>query len=124
MQFFRSYVTNPQSPSYVDISDLYPSAQTICTLIKQAGGKVFIPHIFAYGDSSLSLLEELSNDLTIDGIECFYNSFTEKQTNCLINFCKERNLLISAGSDYHGANRPSIKFGASDERFESLIKWL
>jgi len=124
IQFFRNYGNNPSSPLYADLSDCYPTAKEIVKLIKQAGGKVFIPHIFLYGEDSVLFLEGLISEFQIDGVECFYNSFTPEQTNFLLRFCKKNNLLVSAGSDYHGSGRPDIKLGISDARLKDLVKWL
>ena len=100
------------SPFHVDESDFHPSAERIYNLIKQAGGKVFIPHIFVYGDDSIAILEKLMQEFQIDGIECYYPLFTQEQTEYLLNFCKKHGLLVSAGSDYHGGSRPN-KLGTS-----------
>ncbi len=63
---------------------------------------MFIPHIFEYKENALKILEEILNNHKIDGIECYYTTFTEEQHRKVLNICKERNLLISGGSDYHG----------------------
>jgi hypothetical protein len=118
IQFFRNYAGNPKSPFYINTANFYPPIETIFKIIKQAGGKVFIPHIFLYGDDSLPFLNGLTDELEIDGVECFYNTFTNEQTEFLLNFCKENNLLVSGGSDYHGANRPHINLGVEDKRFK------
>jgi len=107
IQFFRNYGNNPLSPLNVDISEHYPKIETVSNLIKQAGGLVFIPHIFAYGKDSIPFLEGLVSELQIDGIECYYPTFTKEQTEFLLDFCKRHNLLISGGSDYHGSQRPN-----------------
>jgi len=38
----------------------------------------------------------------IMGIECVHSKHTEKETNYLCKFAKDRNLIITGGSDYHG----------------------
>ena len=109
--FFRKYTTNAESKLYVDESELMPSAETIAKLIKEAGGLVFIPHIFQYEERSMEILEYLINNCEIDGIECFYPSFTIEQREFIYNYAKEKGKYISGGSDYHGANRPKTKIG-------------
>lgn len=46
----------------------------------------------------------------IDGIECFYSKHNEVQTKRYIELAKERNLLITGGSDCHGKlyGRPTL----------------
>ena len=47
----------------------------------------------------------------IDGIECYYTTFTEEQHKRLLNLCKERNLFVSGGSDFHGTIKPDVDIG-------------
>ena len=62
-------------------------------------------------DSDASNKAELVNNYEIDGIECFYSTFTNEQTNYLLSFCKKNNKYISGGTDYHGKNRPDTNLG-------------
>ena len=105
--FGREYFTNPDSHLYLGLETLFPSAEETCRIIKECGGLVFIPHVFAYGDVSMQMLHEMLDELPIDGVECYYPSYTQEQQDYLLNLCSERNLLISGGSDYHGISRPN-----------------
>lgn len=107
----KEHITNPNSNFFVDSSSLLPNIKEIADLIHQSGGLVFIPHIFAYGNSSKIILEKLLNTDYIDGIECYYPDFTEEQTQYLLNICQEKNYYISAGTDYHGINRKGVELG-------------
>lgn len=109
--FYRKYMSNPNSEFYISNEDLLPDCQTIINLIKEAGGLVFIPHIYIYGENSNMILDELVNNYEIDGIECYYSHFTDEQTNYLVNYCNNHNLHISGGSDYHGLNKHNIELG-------------
>jgi len=109
--FFRKYTSNPDSSLYVDAGDLVPSAERVAKLIKKAGGLVFIPHIFQYEDKSENILRYLMEHCEIDGIECYYSTFSKEQTDYLLNYCNKHNKYISAGSDYHGDNRANTKIG-------------
>jgi hypothetical protein len=99
------------SPFFIDMDGLFPSLENIYNTIKNAGGLVFIAHIFNYGDKALGVLEHLTRNFKIDGIECYYSKFTNEQTNYLLELCKQNDYLISGGSDYHGDNKPDIKVG-------------
>ena len=99
--FYRKYMSNPESLFYVDMDEYLPSLEKTMEFVREAGGLVFIPHIFEYKENSLRLLEEILENYKIDGIECYYTTFTEEQRNHLLNICKEKNLFISGGSDYH-----------------------
>lgn len=81
------------------------------SLIKQAGGLAVIAHAFySYRDydvieNSHGQVENLLDylyELGIDGIEAYYLKFSHDQNQYLLNVALERNLLITAGSDFHG----------------------
>lgn len=74
-------------------------------------GKVFLPHIFEYKDNSKKILKFILDNYNIDGIECFYTTFSKEQSDFLLNICKEKNILISGGSDYHGTFKPNVDLG-------------
>ena len=109
--FFKRHTSNPCSPFYIDESDLIPSAKKVIDVIHKAGGKVFIPHVYQYEKNALKVLDGLADHYKIDGIECYYPSFSEAQTEFLLDFCQKHNLLISGGSDYHGKNRFGTEMG-------------
>ena len=109
--FFKRHTSNKNSKFYVDESDLIPSVKDVIKVIKKAGGFVFIPHIYQYEENSEIILNELINNYEIDGIECYYSTFTKEQTDYLLEFCKKKNKYISGGTDYHGSNRPGTSLG-------------
>ena len=41
----------------------------------------------------------------LQGVEAFYSGFTEKITEEMLSFAGKYNLYVTAGSDYHGANK-------------------
>lgn len=109
--FFKRYTSNKESSFYVDESDLLPTAKDVISLIKDAGGLVFIPHIYQYDKNWKKIFDFLMNECQIDGIECYYSSFTKEQTDYLLKYCENNNKYISGGSDYHGSNRPGVSIG-------------
>lgn len=107
--FYRKYMSNPTSKLFVSIDDILPSFDEACNAIKAAGGYVFIPHIYEYGDNNDMLLARMLKDKRIDGIECYYTTFTNEETEYLINICQKKHLFMSGGSDYHGKFKPNIE---------------
>lgn len=101
---YRNWLSNPESKFYVEYN-VYPDYRQTIELIQRSGGKVFIPHIFQYKDSAKSILEELLKTGKIDGIECYYPTFTQEQTEFLLDKCTNQHLFVSGGSDYHGTNK-------------------
>jgi hypothetical protein len=93
------------------VGDARQDAATVIKAIKESGGiSVWAHPLGGEGETLLSnkefksRLHELCN-LGIQGLECFYSRYTNKQENFLVQFARENNLLISGGSDYHGANK-------------------
>ncbi len=113
---FRNICSNKDFFLYTDLSSLYLNINDVVKMIRSCGGKVFIAHLFVYGFSNhLELLDELVKSNLIDGVECYYSAFTKEQNNTLVDYCKNNNLLISGGSDYHGSIRPyKIGYGLGD----------
>ena len=121
--FYRKFMSNPNTLFFVNTDDIVPSFEEVSNLVKEAGGLVFIPHIYEYRDNSEKILDYILKNYEIDGIECFYTTFTKEQNENLLRICKERNLLISGGSDYHGDFKPDVEMavGFGDLKIEEEI---
>lgn len=109
--FYRQYMSDPVTPLYVEMDDLVPDFSTASNLIRQAGGLIFIPHIFEYKNNAEPILEYILKNFEIDGIECYYTTFTNEQHKKLLNLCNEHHLFISGGSDFHGSCKPNVDIG-------------
>lgn len=109
--FYRQYMSDPKTPLYVEMDDFVPDFETTSKLIRESGGLIFIPHIYEYKTNSMSILDCILNNHEIDGIECYYTTFTKEQHKHLIELCKEKSLLISGGSDFHGKIKPDVDIG-------------
>ncbi|MBQ8300131.1 MAG: PHP domain-containing protein [Clostridia bacterium] len=106
--FYRQFMSNPECPLYLDPGEIIPDFDTAANLIRECGGLVFIPHIFEYRENSRKILEYILKNHEFDGIECYYTTFTEEQTEELVLLCKERGIYMSGGSDYHGKAKPDV----------------
>ena len=93
------------------MDDVLPDFETVMEIIKKCGGLLFIPHIFEYRDNSMKVLNFILEHYKIDGIECYYTTFTEEQNKYLLKLCKEKKLYISGGSDYHGKAKIDVDLG-------------
>ena len=109
--FYRQYMSDPNTPLYVEMDDLVPDFNTAFNLVKQSGGLVFIPHIFEYRNNAQLILDYILKNYNIDGIECYYTTFTEKQTQYLLELCKSKKFYVSGGSDFHGKYKPKVDIG-------------
>lgn len=109
--FYRKYMSNPEGILYVEMDDFVPDFNVASELVKKAGGLVFLPHIYEYRENSERILSYILENYKIDGIECFYTTFTDEQKTGLVKLCKDRELYMSGGSDYHGKNKPNVDVG-------------
>jgi predicted metal-dependent phosphoesterase TrpH len=58
------------------------------------------------------LLDTLRAEVPIDGIEVYYPKHSEAQTIMFRQYAQKHKLLMSAGSDSHGPEKPPIKYSA------------
>ncbi|AMW32645.1 PHP domain-containing protein [Fervidobacterium islandicum] len=91
-------------------------------LIKEAGGIAILAHPYqmlrdgkpypiAPGVESLEDLIRYLVSKGLDGIEAYYSTHMPGQIEELLYIAEKYNLLITAGSDFHGDNRPNVKLG-------------
>ena len=110
--FLRKGINNKNSVLYIDKLKYYLNIKEIVNLIHKNGGVAFLAHPYQYKFTDTEeFLDKLYDNINLDGIECFYTTFSEEQTSYLVNFAKKRNLLISGGSDYHGTRKENYNLG-------------
>lgn len=51
----------------------------------------------------------------IQGLECYYSRYSQEDIHFLLAEAEKHNLLVSAGSDYHGDNKPNLHIGKLSE---------
>ena len=56
------------------------------------------------------MLDIISN-YDLDGLECFYTTFTDEQSNYLVKLCEKSNMFMSGGSDFHGTRKNNHDLG-------------
>lgn len=109
--FTRNEVYNPKSPLYVDESSLFPSLDLAIEMIHNSGGLAFLAHTFAYSPNIAKELFNIISNYELDGLECFYTTFTKEQSDYLVNVCKNREMYMSGGSDFHGTRKVNHNLG-------------
>ncbi len=82
-------------------------------LIKDAGGLAFVAHLNQTRRSMDSLREFLTRlrGEGLDGVEGYYTEYTPESGAAYRALAAELGLMLSGGSDFHGANK-DIKLGA------------
>lgn len=109
--FTRGEVYNPKSPLYVDESSLFPSLGLAIEMIHHSGGIAFLAHTFAYSPNIANELLNIISNYELDGLECFYTTFTKEQSDYLVDVCKNRGMYMSGGSDFHGTRKINHNLG-------------
>lgn len=64
----------------------------------------------------VQLLDQLRQEVPIDGLEVYYPVHTPAQTAMYRDYAQRHHLLTSAGSDSHGPDKPPIKYRAELSR--------
>lgn len=111
--FSKKYCANPEHILYIDKTVDYPSLEETIKAIKNAGGLVFLPHLFIYkwSNNIYELIQDILENYDVDGIECYHSEFNDENIEYLKNMCKEKGYFMSGGSDYHGVNKKNIEMG-------------
>jgi len=85
----------------------FPSIASIAIRVKRAGGRSVLAHPGELIDTSN--INAFKSELTaivamgIDGVECYYPSHSPEVTAACLDLCVRDDLIITAGSDCHGA---------------------
>ena len=88
----------------------------IKTIIASEGIPIWAHPLGGEGEEHLSQKEFLQQLQTmikcgIRGLECYYSRYSMEEVEFLVQCANQNNLLISGGSDWHGANK-TVKIGA------------
>ena len=87
------------------------SAELAIRAIKSSGGVAIWAHSLG-GENEIHMnREELEGRLDvlqgigIEGLECFYSRYDDREIAMLLEIAESRGLLVSGGSDFHGKNK-------------------
>jgi predicted metal-dependent phosphoesterase TrpH len=117
-------------PAYVDKQRI--ECFKAIEIILAAGGVPVLAHPGLLDFKEENQLEELIGRLKkagIQGVEVYYSGHTPDQTRLFAELAKRHDLLMTGGSDFHGAIQPEIEMGSGQgdlivpfELFEKLIQ--
>lgn len=97
----------------------YPEVHFVLQLIHSAGGIAVLAHPKVY--NNFSLLEELAEKESIDGVEVWHQSSNEADIQNMLGIADKYNLITTGGSDFHGFyNHYPISLGYNLTPYESL----
>ncbi len=123
--FSKKYCGDVNYPLYIDKSEDYLQLDEAIKLVKDAGGLVFLPHIFIYkwAENKKKLLDDIVAEYDVDGIECMHSEFSQDDIDYLLNYTQKNHFYRSGGSDYHGKNKVGIEMavGKGNLKIESYL---
>jgi predicted metal-dependent phosphoesterase TrpH len=108
---FDIYLGN-QGKAYVSKFRFPP--QEAIEMIREAKGVPVLSHPFTLGLNTPDALRERLRELAglgLAGLEVFYPEHSPQQEALYRSLARELNLLITGGSDFHGANKPEVDLG-------------
>ena len=115
---FEHFIGN-DAPAYVDKYRI--EIHDAIMLIRQAGGIPVLAHpalIHPIGNWQLAgLLAELQS-FGLLGLEAYYPEHSAAQTQQFLALAEQHSLLVTGGTDFHGAIKPDIEMGSADGGFQ------
>lgn len=82
-------------------------------MLKQEGATISLAHMFLHGYSE-EWLEDMVATLAgqgLDAIEAYHSEHDDRATRRAVDMATRHGLVLSGGSDYHGAIKPDIMLG-------------
>ncbi len=108
-------------PAYV--SRYKPSQIAAIEAVHAAGGVAVMAHprYWTHDPAALRAGLRRLRDLGLDGLEAVYQANDITETIDHLRAAEEVGLAVTAGSDFHGANKPTIPLGMEVENDEAFI---
>lgn len=110
--FYRDFVCNPNTPFYIDESEVQMSILEAVELIHSCGGIALLAHpLGTYCvENPEEFIKQIVNLGILDGLECMHSCITKEQSEFLMDLCNKNNLVMSGGSDFHREERNKLTF--------------
>ena len=96
------------------------TAKEAVSLIREAGGIAVAAHLHLIKKPDDELREYLKELISygLSGVEGYYTDYTPDMEQRYQAMAKELGLVISGGTDYHGANKPHISIGKGKDNLQ------
>lgn len=111
--FYRVHTSNKNSVFYYDESQYGIPLKEIINAIHDAGGIAILAHplLYPFDGDKFSEIETILKKYDLDGLECEYPLFSNKERQDLKKLAKKYNKYMTGGTDYHAKNKPNINIG-------------
>lgn len=109
-EVFDRYIGD-HAPYYVEREKISPE-DAINSILKAKGVPILAhPILYRLSDERLEALVSKLKDAGLVGIEAIYSTYELRDERQIKELAKKYDLLVSGGSDFHGANKPDIDLG-------------
>jgi predicted metal-dependent phosphoesterase TrpH len=111
---FRLYL-DESAPGYVDREE--PTLADGIRRIKDAGGVTSLAHPIRLGKQDAGEEEELIKgfvSMGLDAIEAYHSDHGAEDVRRYLSYARKYQLRVTGGSDFHGANKPSVRLGQAN----------
>ncbi len=95
-------------PGYYTVERFSP--EEVISLVRGAGGVAVWAHP-THGNPNLHSLAEKLQSMGVTGLEAYHPSISAGDSDTLVSIARQNRLIVTCGSDYHGANRPDVAIG-------------
>lgn len=114
---FREYI-GLNAPAYAERRKM--TSETVIRNIRAAGGVPVLAHGGLLRISEVQMNQWIDNMVRAGmmGLECYHNAHTPAMERFLRNAAQRRGLLVTGGSDFHGATRKDIDLGTGLSRWD------
>jgi predicted metal-dependent phosphoesterase TrpH len=93
---------------------LEPDLEDGIRLVQEAGGITSLAHPIRLGRTDRSEEEKLIASMAragLDAIEAYHSDHDQDATERYLALARKYDLLVTGGSDFHGANKPAVQLG-------------
>ena len=114
---FREYI-GLNAPAYAERRKM--TSETVIRNIRAAGGVPVLAHggLLRIGEVQLNQWIDHMVSAGMMGLECYHNAHTPAMEHFMRSAAQRRGLLVTGGSDFHGATRKDIDLGTGLSRWE------
>jgi predicted metal-dependent phosphoesterase TrpH len=88
-----------------DVVEAAHASEAVCLIAHPGRSDGFVTY-------DIKALDELRKKAPIDGLEVYYPAHTIEQNTMFLEYTERYKLLVCAGSDSHGPDKPPIKYSA------------
>lgn len=107
---FKKYIS-PGCPLYLKKPDITPEHAMELLHLARAVPVLAHPLQYRMGDAQTEECIATLKELGLKGVEAYHSSNNTYESGKLKNMALRQGLLVTGGSDFHGANKPDIMLG-------------